>query len=59
MAREGTQDVEGSAGVTQGEGRRGVHGREGGQRTRGLEFKVKEARKMPGNQGLSENERDG
>ena len=59
IAREETQDVEGSAGVTQREGRRGIHRREGGRRTRGLESKVKEARKMPGNQGLPENERDG
>lgn len=35
------------------------HGREGGRRTRGPGSKVKEARKMPGNQGLPENERDG
>lgn len=56
----GMQNVEGgSGGVTQDEGGTDVHGREGGRRTRGPGSKVREARQMPANQGLPEDEGKG
>lgn len=60
--RERTSDAgcpRGSEGVPQDKGRTAVRGRDGGRRTRGPGSGVAEARRMPGNQGLPENEGGG
>lgn len=49
----------GSEGVPQDKGRTAVRGRDGGRRTPGPGSEVAEAKRMPGNQGLPENEGEG